>query len=320
MSHLGRPKGQVDKKLSLKPVAAELSKLLNKQVLFLPDCIGSKVEEKCAEPPQGSVILLENLRFYAAETGKKATDDQKKEFRESLSKLGDVYVNDAFGTAHRAHSSMVGVNLKVRAGGLLMKKELKSFGKVLENPNKPVLAILGGAKISDKMKLITNMLDKVDSMIIAGAMAFSFLKHAETPMEIGKSLYDDQAKDLCPQIIKAAAEKKVELIFPCDFVCCDDYDFSEAKVKDPVEKHIKNCTVKEGVPKGFMGLDCGEESGKLFSDAISKSKTLIWNGPPGVFECEKFAGCTKSMLKAVVEATKNGCITVVGGGDTASAV
>ncbi|CAJ0859712.1 7849_t:CDS:2, partial [Entrophospora sp. SA101] len=219
MSHLGRPDGKSNPKYSLKPVAVELSKLLNKDVLFLDDCVGK-------------VILLENLRFHIEEEGS-AKDDQgnkikpsKEEvtkFRESLSKLGDIYVNDAFGTAHRAHSSMVGVNLPIRAAGFLLKKELDFFGKALENPERPFLAILGGAKVSDKIKLIDNLLDKVNSMIITGGMVFTFKKTLGN-VEIGKSLFDEDGAKIVGQIVEKAKKNNVDLVFPIDYITADKFD------------------------------------------------------------------------------------------------
>jgi len=321
MSHLGRPKGNVKPKLSLAPVARELARLLeNREILFLPDCVGPEVEAKCADPPTGSVILLENLRFHVEEEGKgvdaegnkvKADKDKVAAFRAGLTKLGDIYVNDAFGTAHRAHSSMVGVDLPVKAAGMLMAKELTYFGQVLQSPKKPLLAILGGAKISDKMLLINNLLDKVDSLIIGGGMAFSFLKHwdPENPVEIGDSLYDDGAKSIVPEVKAKAAAKGVTIHLPVDFVCADKFD------KDA---NTKLATVKEGIEKGWMGLDCGEESRAKFGEVIAAANTVVWNGPPGVFEFEKFNGATKSMLKSIISNTS--CTSVIGGGDTASAV
>lgn len=319
MSHLGRPGGRVKPELSLSPVALALARLLSTELLFLPDCVGPQVEEKCRDPPAGSVILLENLRFHAEEEGKGVNEKGEKfkpeaeaveKFRKSLSQLGDIFINDAFGTAHRGHSSMVGIDLPVRAAGKLMTKELTYFGKILEQPQKPFVAILGGAKISDKIQLINNMMDKVDAIIIGGAMAFSFLKHTQG-VEIGNSLYDEAAAAIVPEIMENAKEKGVAIHLPVDFVCGDKFD------KNAETKFV---TAEEGVPEGWMGLDCGAESAKKFDEVLRAAKTIVWNGPPGVFEFPSFATATKAMLKSVIAATKSGAITVIGGGDTAAAV
>jgi len=231
-----------------------------------------------------------------------------KKFRESLTKLGDVFVNDAFGTAHRAHSSMVGVNL-VRASGFLMKKELDYFAKVLEKPEKPFLAILGGAKVSDKIKLIEHLLDKVDEMIIGGGMAFTFKKVLNN-VKIGKSLFDEEGAKLVQRIVEKAEQNKVKLHFPVDYVTADKFD--------------KNATVgtandKEGIPDNCLGLDVGPESIKEFNEAILRAKVILWNGPVGVFEWEPFQNGTKAIMDAVLEATSKGATTIIGGGDTATA-
>ena len=317
MSHLGRPDGTPNPKYSLAPVAKALEGIVKKPVTFLSGCVGAEVEAACADPPAGSVILLENLRFHVEEEGKgvdangekiKADKEATATFRASLAKLGDVYVNDAFGTAHRAHSSMVGEGFEIKASGFLVAKELEAFGKVLDAPTKPVLAILGGAKVSDKIQLIQNMLSKVDKMIIGGGMAYTFLK-VNDGMAIGSSLYDEEGAKIVPEIMKIAKEKGVEIVLPVDFVC---------STKFGEDGEIKQSTKAEGVPEGFMGLDCGPESIKLNAAAINASKTIIWNGPMGVFEMASFEAGTKSMMDTMVEATKAGVITVIGGGDTAT--
>ncbi|KAI9298353.1 phosphoglycerate kinase [Neoconidiobolus thromboides FSU 785] len=318
MSHLGRPNGKVVEKYSLKPVAEEIERLLNKPVKFLNDCVGQEVEKECSEAKDGQVILLENLRFHIEEEGSSKDSEGKKtkadksdveKFRASLSKLGDVYVNDAFGTAHRAHSSMVGVDLPLKVSGFLMKKELEYFSKALETPKKPFLAILGGAKISDKIQLVENLLDKVDRMIIGGGMAFTFKKVLEN-LKIGNSLFDEEGSKLVPQLIEKAKKNQVEIILPEDYVTGDKFS------KDAT---VGYATDSEGIPDGWLGLDCGEKSAEKFKQAIISSKTILWNGPPGVFEFEKFEKCTKAVLDAVVQATKEGATTIVGGGDTATA-
>ena len=319
MSHLGRPDGKVVPKYSLKPVAAELEKLLNKPVTFLPDCVGAEVENTCASAKGGQVILLENLRFHVEEEGSvvdasgkkvKADKAEVEKFRASLSKLGDIYVNDAFGTAHRAHSSMVGVRLPVRGSGFLMKKELDFFGKALEAPERPFLAIVGGAKVSDKIQLIENLMDKVNVMIIAGGMAFTF-KKAVYNVKIGNSLFDAEGAKIVELLVQKAKDKNVQLHFPVDYVTADKFD------KDATTDYA---TDADGIPDGWMGLDCGEKSIDIFKKAILLSKTILWNGPVGVFEFEKFSKGTRAVLDAVVEATKKGACTIAGGGDTATAV
>lgn len=318
MSHLGRPDGHVDLKYSLKPVADELTTLLGKPVKFLEDCVGEKVEAECADPEAGSVILLENLRFHVEEEGKgvdkdgnkiKASKDAVQVFQQSLTKLGDVYVNDAFGTAHRAHSSMVGVKHEKRASGFLLKKELQYFAKALESPDRPFLAILGGAKVSDKILLIENLLDKVNEMIIGGGMAFTFLKVANS-MKIGKSLFDEPGSQLVSKILEKAKEKNVQIHLPTDFVTGDK--FGE-------DANTGTATIESGIPDEWMGLDCGPNSVAEFREAVKRAKLIVWNGPVGVFEMEKFAAGTKAVMDAVVEATQNGSTTIIGGGDTATA-
>ncbi|PIC51263.1 hypothetical protein B9Z55_001840 [Caenorhabditis nigoni] len=313
MSHLGRPDGRRQDKYTLKPVAEEL-----KDVLFLDDCVGSEVEAACADPAPGTVILLENLRYHLEEEGKgvdasgskvKADAAAVKTFRESLTKLGDVYVNDAFGTAHRAHSSMVGVEHAQRASGFLLKNELSYFSKALDNPARPFLAILGGAKVADKIQLIKNLLDKVDEMIIGGGMAYTFLKVAQG-VKIGNSLYDEEGAKIVNELLEAAKAKNVQIHLPVDFVVAD-------KFAEDASANV--ATAQEGVPDGHMGLDVGPESSKIFAAAIQRAKTIVWNGPAGVFEFDKFATGTKSLMDEVVKATSSGAITIIGGGDTATA-
>jgi len=318
MSHLGRPDGQRIAKYSLRPVAAELGKLLGKPVTFLDDCCGPSVEAACAKPEPGSVILLENLRFHIEEEGKVKLEDgtSKKAdpaavaaFRESLSRLGDVYVNDAFGTAHRAHSSMVGVSLPQKAAGFLMEAELKAFAAVIANPRRPLLAILGGAKIADKIPLIRNLIDKADEIIIGGGMAYTF-KKVLGGMEIGDSLFDPEGAKIVGELVEKARARGVSIILPVDYVCADKFDANAA---------TRPADDSTGIPKGWMGLDCGPKSIALYDAAIRRAKTIVWNGPSGVFEFEKFAGSTKAMAAAIAAATAHGATTVVGGGDTATA-
>jgi len=317
-SHLGRPDGKVIEKFSLKPVAAELEKLLGKPVAFAGDCVGPVAEKAAAALQPGEVLLLENLRFHIEEEGKvkledgttlKADKAAVESFRSSLSKLGDVYVNDAFGTAHRAHSSIVGVNLPQKAAGFLMEAELKAFAAVLDQPQRPLLAILGGAKIADKIPLIKNLLETADEIIIGGGMSFTFKKVMDG-MEIGTSLFDVEGAKLVPELVAKAKERGVTLTFPVDYVAADKF------APDAATQPATDAT---GIPPGWMGLDAGPKSIALYRESILRSKTIVWNGPAGVFEFEAFAGATKAMAAAIAEATAQGATTVVGGGDTATA-
>jgi len=319
MSHLGRPDGKVVPKYSLEPISHELGKLLGKTIIFAKDCVGPEVEQTVNNAPVGSVILLENLRFHIEEEGSAKDAEGKKikadltkvaEFRQGLTKLGDIYVNDAFGTAHRAHSSMVGVKLPQRASGFLVKKELEYFAKALESPERPFLAILGGAKVSDKIQLIENMLDKVNSLIICGGMAFTFKKTIEN-VSIGNSLFDAAGSEKVVSLVEKAKKNNVKLVFPVDYITADKFD-KNAKTG------ISSDT--EGIPDGWMGLDAGPESRDLFRAAVLEAKTILWNGPPGVFEFPAFAAGSKSLLDDNVEAAKNGAVVIVGGGDTATVV
>ena len=315
MSHLGRPDGKVIPQYSLAPVATALEGLLGRPVKFLSDCVGPEVEAACAQIKPGEVILLENLRFHIEEEGKasvtnadgsvtkiKASPEDVKAFRASLTRLADVYINDAFGTAHRDHSSMTGVQLPERAAGYLMNKELAAFSAVLESPQRPLLAILGGAKVADKIQLINNLLDKADQIIIGGGMAFTF-KKVISGMPIGNSLFDEEGAKLVPGLMAKAKEKGKEILLPVDFVIADKFDAAA---------NTGSANDVDGVPDGWLGLDCGPESTKMFTAAILKAKTIIWNGPAGVFEFEKFAAGTKAMADAVVQATAAGAITVIG--------
>ncbi len=321
-SHLGRPDGKVIEKFSLKPVAAELAKLLNKPVAFVDDCVGPAAEKAAAALKPGEVLLLENLRFHIEEEGKikekqadgtettiKADPEKVKAFRASLSKLADVYVNDAFGTAHRAHSSIVGVTLPQKAAGFLMEAELNAFAKVLENPDRPLLAILGGAKIADKIPLIKNLIEKADKIIIGGGMAYTFHKELRG-MKIGSSLFDPEGAKIVGELEAKAKAKGVELIFPVDFIAADKF---------APDANTQPATMEGGIPDGWEGLDAGPKSVELYKKAILSSKTIVWNGPAGVFEFDKFAGATKAMADAIAEATAKGATTIVGGGDTATA-
>lgn len=317
MSHLGRPDGRRQDKYSLAPVVPELKKLLGKDVTLLNDCVGADVEAACASPADGSVILLENLRFHLAEEGKgvneagekvKASADDVKAFQTSLGQLGDVYCNDAFGTAHRAHSSMVGVKKDIRASGFLLKKELEYFSKALVSPNPPFLCILGGAKVSDKIQLITNLLDKCNCMIVGGGMAFTFLK-VINDMKIGASLYDEEGAKIVKDIVEKAKLKGVSIHLPTDFVTGSKFD---------ANCEVGAATVESGIPDTWLGLDIGPNSIVEFQNVILSAKTIVWNGPPGVFEFDNFSAGTKAVMDSVVKATEGGAVTIIGGGDTAT--
>jgi len=322
MSHLGRPDGKAMPQFSLQPVATALEGLLGRPVSFLSDCVGPDVEAACASIKPGEVILLENLRFHIEEEGKgtvqaadgsvskiKADPEKVKAFRASLTRLADVYINDAFGTAHRDHSSMTGVQLPQRAAGYLMNKELAAFSAVLESPQRPLLAILGGAKVADKIQLINNLLDKADQIIIGGGMAFTF-KKVISGMPIGNSLFDEEGAKLVPELMAKAKANGKQILLPSDFVIADKF---AADANTGVASDV------DGIPDGWLGLDCGVESTKVFTDAILNAKTIIWNGPAGVFEFPNFEAGTKAMADAIVEATAKGATTVIGGGDTATA-
>jgi phosphoglycerate kinase len=319
MSHLGRPDGKRIEKYSLKPVAAKASELLGRPIKFLDDCVGPEVEKACAALKPGEVVLLENLRFHIEEEGKikdektgtstKAEPAKVEAFRASLTRLGDVYVNDAFGTAHRPHSSVVGINLPKRAAGFLMKKELDAFAKALDQPRRPFLAILGGAKVADKIQLISNLIDKADEIIIGGGMAFTFLKVLNN-MEIGTSLLDEAGAKIVPEVTAKAKAKGVAVHLPVDFLAADRFDPGAA---------VQVVSVKSGIPAGWQGLDCGPETIKEFAKVIGRANTIVWNGPLGVFEFDKFASGTRGAMDALAAATQRGAATVIGGGDTATA-
>ena len=314
MSHLGRPDGVASPEFSMSPVVPALEDLLQRKVSFLDDCVGARVEKACGEAKDGQVVLLENLRFHLAEEGKGVVNGEKVKcpkgdidtFRASLSRLGDIYVNDAFGTSHRAHSSMVGVDVKTRAAGFLLKKELDYFAKVLESPTRPLTVVMGGAKVKDKIQLIMNMLDIVDEMIIGGGMAFTFNK-VLNDTAIGASLFDEEGAHLVPDILAKAAQKGVRIHLPTDFLCAD-------KFAEDAQVEIR--TENEGIKEGWLGLDIGPATIKANADVIARSKTVFWNGPQGVFEMQPFAKGSLAMLENIIDATKKGATSVAGGGDT----
>ncbi|WP_442795195.1 phosphoglycerate kinase [Pelobium manganitolerans] len=305
MSHLGRPKDGPTEKYSLKHIVPHLSELTGTKVEFADDCIGEEAKEKAANLPIGGVLLLENLRFYKEE------EKGDKDFAQKLASLGDVYVNDAFGTAHRAHASTAVIATyfpEAKYFGYLMGAELSNAEKVLNAPERPFTAIMGGAKVSDKILLIERLMDKVDNILIGGGMTYTFVK--ANGGKIGKSLVEDDKLDLAKELIKKANEKGVKLLIPTDSVIADAFS-NDAETGNAYNDHIKD---------NWMGLDIGEDTIKKFSEVIKKSKTILWNGPMGVFEMSKFENGTKAVANAVVEATKNGAFSLIGGGDSAAAV
>jgi phosphoglycerate kinase len=304
MSHLGRPKGERKPEFSLKPAAERLGKLLGKEVKLAPDCIGAETEKLVNEMKPGDVVLLENLRFHKQE------EKNDPDFAKQLAKLGEVYINDAFGSAHRAHASTEGVTkfIKICAAGYLMQKELDYLGNALANSKRPYCAILGGAKISGKIDVINNLLNKVDTLIVGGGMAFTFFK--AQGKEIGKSLLEAEKLDLAKELLEKVKSSNLKFLLPVDVIVADEFkNDSPAIVVD-----IDN------IPAGKMGLDIGPKSVKLFSDELMKSKTIVWNGPMGVFEMSNFAKGTFAIADSLVKATENGAVTVVGGGDSAAAI
>jgi phosphoglycerate kinase len=304
MSHLGRPKEGPEEKYSLKHTLSTTSALLGVQVKFASDCISDEAFGQSAALKPGEVLLLENLRFYKQE------EKGDVAFAEKLSKHGDVYVNDAFGTAHRAHASttIVAQFFKDKCAGLVMAGELANAKKVLENPSKPFTAIMGGAKISDKILIIEKLLDKVNHLVIGGGMAYTFFKALGG--NIGNSLVEEDKLDLAKELIQKAKAKGVELHLPIDSIAGDKFDAN-------ANTQVVN---NNAIPDGWMGLDIGPQASEVFSAVVEESKTILWNGPMGVFEMEKFEKGTKSIAEAVVRATKNGAFSLIGGGDSAAAV
>ncbi|HHJ52235.1 MAG TPA: phosphoglycerate kinase [Caldithrix abyssi] len=303
-SHLGRPKGQVKEELRLKPVAKRLQELLGVEVIMAPDCVGPEVDRLKKSLKPGQALLLENLRFHKGET------DNDPQFAEQLARGADVYINDAFGTAHRAHASTEGVTkfFKQAAAGYLIEKELKYLGEAIDKPVRPFTAILGGAKVSGKIDVIKNLFNKVDTLIIGGGMAYTFFK--AMGYEIGKSLLEEDKIGLAGEILTEAKAKNIRLLLPVDVVAADEFKNDARTVVVPAQK----------IPADYMGLDIGPETIKQFSAEIEKSKTIVWNGPLGVFEMERFAEGTRKIAEAIARATANGATSVVGGGDSAAAV
>ena len=327
MSHLGRPKGRMEK-FSLKPVLTVLEKHLGKKVLFADDCLGESAVKMAGELKPGEVLLLENVRFYPEEEGKPvlpetATDEEKKaakeelkvkqkEFARKLSGYAEIYVNDAFGTAHRAHGTTAVIAdyypEDKRMFGFLINSELAAMDKVLNNARHPFTAIMGGAKVSDKIMLIENLLNRVDNLIIGGGMTYTFVKAQGG--SIGKSLCEEDKLDLALKIIEKAKEKGVNLYLPADSLNADKFE-NDANT---------NITEVDAVPDGWLGLDIAEKTIQLFSSVIENSKTILWNGPMGVFEMEKFSRGTTAIAKAIAAATAKGAFSLIGGGDSVAAI
>lgn len=299
-SHLGRPKGEFNMKYSLAPVADRLKELFPGKVTFAEDVIGPSAQAAVANIKSGDIVLLENLRFHAEE------EKNDADFAKKLAAYADIYVNDAFGTAHRAHASTAGVAEYLPAvAGFLIGKELDIMGKALENPERPFVAILGGKKVSDKIGVINNLLEKVDTLIIGGAMAFTFYK--AMGLEIGKSLLEEEKVELAKSLMEKAQAKGVKLLLPVDTIVADKFG----------EDANTNNVPRDQIPADWEGLDIGEKSRELFAEAIKGAKTVIWNGPMGVFEIEKFAGGTKAVAAALAQCQGT---TIIGGGDSAAAV
>lgn len=304
MSHLGRPKGKKNPKMSLGPCAEKLSQLLGQFVTMAPDCIGPEVQQLAASMKPGDVLMLENLRFYEAE------EKNDPEFAEELASLGDVYVNDAFGTAHRAHASTEGVTrfFKRNVAGYLMEKEINYLGQVIGDARRPFVAIIGGAKVSGKIDVIENLMEKVDAILIGGGMAFTFAR--VNGYEIGKSLYEADRAEMAKSLIERAKSGKTKLIFPVDTVAATAFENNAPRRIVEINK----------IPADHMGMDIGPATVSLFRDSILSARTIVWNGPMGVFEMPNFAGGTRAIAEALVEATSKGATTIVGGGDSAAAM
>ena len=304
MSHLGRPKGQVNPTFSLSPVFKELSKLINNKVTFSSNCIGSEAEEKASALQDGEVLLLENLRFHAEEEANDAI------FAKSLASLGDIYVNDAFGAAHRAHASTAGVtdHIDVCACGLLIQKELEFLGGAISAPVRPFLAIMGGAKVKDKIPVLENLLPKVDRLIIGGGMSYTFFK--AMGRNIGDSLLDEANIEFAKEMLAKYPEK---IVLPVDSLITDKLDFGSKTLG-------KTEVASDNIPDGWEGVDIGPKSIELFGEEVLKSKTILWNGPMGVFEIAESAKGTMSIAHKLAEATANGATSIIGGGDSAAAV
>jgi len=304
-SHLGRPKGERNEKFSLAPAAQRLGELLDQKVKMAPDCIGPEVQAMVKELKDGEVLVLENLRFHPGET------KNAPEFAAQLANLADIYVNDAFGTAHREHASMYGVPMVLGQGkrvcGFLIEKELKYLGEALTEPQKPFVAVLGGAKVSDKISVIENLLGKVDRILIGGGMAYTFFK--AQGYEVGDSICEEDKLEMASDLLASARSKGCEIVLPVDNVIADEF-----------KANAENKVNTGNIPDGWQGLDIGPEARKLFADKLADAKTIVWNGPMGVFEMEPFDAGTMAIAEAIAEATDNGAVSIIGGGDSAAAV
>lgn len=296
-SHLGRPKGKVDKKYSLAPVAARLSELLGKEVIFIEDCIGKEVEEKAQHLKPGDILLLENLRFHPEE------EKNDEGFARKLAGLADIYINDAFAVSHRAHASVEAIThfARQKGAGFLIKNEITYFNKAMGEPERPLIAIIGGAKVSGKLEVLENLIQKVDKLLIGGGMAFTFLK--AKGIEIGKSLVEDDLLDTARKVMKKADERGAKVILPVDCVVANKVD---------AEAEYKTTTIND-IPADWLGLDIGEQTLKLFKEAIKDARTIVWNGPMGVFEIEPFSKGTYGVVDLVADSP---ALSIVGGGDT----
>ena len=296
-SHLGRPKGKVDKKYSLAPVAARLSELLGKEVIFIEDCIGKEVEEKAQHLKPGDILLLENLRFHPEE------EKNDEGFARKLAGLADIYINDAFAVSHRAHASVEAIThfARQKGAGFLIKNEITYFNKAMGEPERPLIAIIGGAKVSGKLEVLENLIQKVDKLLIGGGMAFTFLK--AKGIEIGKSLVEDDLLDTARKVMKKADERGAKVVLPVDCVVANKVD---------AEAEYKTTTIND-IPADWLGLDIGEQTLKLFKEAIKDARTIVWNGPMGVFEIEPFSKGTYGVVDLVADSP---ALSIVGGGDT----
>ena len=304
MSHLGRPKGKVVPELSLKPVAQRLSQDLGREVRLAPDCVGAEVEVLAAGLQSGEVLLLENLRFHAEE------EDNSAAFARQLGQLGDVYVNDAFGAAHRAHAPTAAVTeyTSEAVSGFLMEREIRYLDETISHPQRPFVAVLGGAKVSGKIEVIDHLLAKVDALIIGGGMAYTFFK--AMGLEIGDSLLEEDLVEVAQRVMQQAERVGVELLLPSDSVVADRFA-ADAQIE---------IVTRDAFAPGWMGLDIGPQTCKTFADKLGAARTIVWNGPMGVFELPPFAAGTRALGEAIARSTEQGAISVVGGGDTASAL
>ena len=305
-SHLGRPKGQVKPEFSLAPAATRLGELLGQPVKLAPDCVGAEVKSLVGQMADGDVIVLENLRFHTGE------EKSEPEFVQGLAALADVYVNDAFGTCHRKHASMFGVpdtlgDRGPKACGFLVEKELKYLGEALAEPQRPFVAILGGAKVSDKITVIENLIGKVDRILIGGGMAYTFFK--AQGYDVGQSICEEDKLEIASELLSKAKSAKCDLVLPVDNVIAQEF-----------KANAENRVNSGDIPEDYQGLDIGPETRKLFADKITDAKTIVWNGPMGVFEMEPFDAGTLAVANAIAEASENGAISIIGGGDSAAAV